>query len=60
VEHHRLAISACLDVKLDAAAGGDRGFEGGTAILDTAVIMQAAMRERPRDQPGELRAPNLP
>ena len=34
--------------------GGDRGFEGGAAVLEHADAMQAAMRERPRDQAGEL------
>ena len=57
MEDHRLAVGARLDVELDSVAGVDRCLEGGPAILDSAVAVQSAMRERPRNQSLDSKVP---
>jgi hypothetical protein len=57
MEHHRLAVSAELDVELDSQARLDRGAKSGAAVFDPTLTVKPAMRERPGDQSFETSLP---
>ena len=59
MKHHGFAVGGKLQVALDRVVAGDGGRKGCGRVLDHAGrrIVQAAVRDRSRDQPIEASAP---